>query len=229
VEDSVEEDNDFPPGKGTLTPDVEFVSEGAAVRTLDGVTRSRRAAKIRRTKGSPKLLLGLCPEDDYNRLSIWTNEEIRKHTIRWLDEIEAIRKKNVNINRGLSGKIRSRIRFLKSVVNILVERAEDQGSAVYNRAKSEEMEKQLRAMERTVAGLKEDFQESEKRNKNLRERVRNFEERIGLMSVSFEEEKDGRGGSDPGRMPREKNQKSVKAKEDPIQVPGRTYGHIKII
>lgn len=43
--------------------------------------------KVKKMKGSLKLALGPCPSsEDYSRLSIWTNEEIRKNTLGWLDE-----------------------------------------------------------------------------------------------------------------------------------------------
>lgn len=66
-----------------------------------GSRRAGRPRKTRKTKGSPRLELGPGPtSEDYSRLAIWTNEEIRKNTICWLDEIDEIRKKVV-ICKGL--------------------------------------------------------------------------------------------------------------------------------
>jgi len=122
--------------------------------------------------------------------AVWTNTEIREHALRWLEEVDWIRKKSVNINGALSGRMRCRVSILKSMVNTLTERAEDQGSAVYNRARSEELERQLRSMERTVDGLKEELKESEERNRSLRARIKDFEDRLGSMSMSFEGEEE---------------------------------------
>jgi len=145
-DDGVEGDNEFTLEGEAASSEVEFVSEDVANRTLDGASRNRRPAKVRKTKGSPRLVLRPCPGDeDYLKLPNWTNEEIRSYAVGWLDDVEAIRKRSVNINGGLSGKIRSRIRFLRSIVNALAERAEDQGSAAFNRARNEELERQLKS------------------------------------------------------------------------------------
>jgi len=97
-----------------------------------------------------------------------------------------MRKKSSNLSGGYSGKMKIRILFAKSAINALTERAEDQGSAIYNRAKNEDLEKQIKAMERTMEGLKEELRESKERNRDWRARIR-FKERIGSMSVSFED------------------------------------------
>lgn len=60
---------------------------------------------------------------------------------------------------------------------------------MYNKAKNEELERQMRALERNVASLKEDLKEAEDKNKDLRMKIKTFEERIGSLSISFEEER----------------------------------------
>jgi len=99
-----------------------------------------------------------------------------------LEGIEKMRKKSTNLHGGYSGKIKTRVEFAKAVVDTLAERAEDQGSAIFNRARKEELERQIRILERKVTNLKKELDESEARNKNLRVRVHEFEERIGSLS-----------------------------------------------
>lgn len=59
-------------------------------------------------------------------------------------------------------------------------------------------------MERSIEGLKSDLKESEERNRDLRARLRSFEERISSMSVSFEDEVGTRScGETTEKKPRE--------------------------
>lgn len=88
-----------------------------------------------------------------------------------------------------SGQMRTRILFTRTVINTLAERADDQGSSVFNKAKSEELERQMRSLEKNVADLKEELRESEDKNRDLRAKLRTFEERIGSLSISFDEDK----------------------------------------
>jgi len=74
---------------------------------------------------------------------------------------------------------------LPSAVNALADRANDQGSALYNKIKNEDLEKEIRSLERLVESLKEDLKQSENRNQELRARVRG---KIGLLVPSLEEE-----------------------------------------
>lgn len=143
-----EEDNDpVAPSTGSRrirkiilsrSPSSERIEDGEKLSTLevssdsgDGGNRRNRSRinnrtgrpkKIKRVKGSPRLVVGPCPTlEDYLKLSTWTNEEIRSHTLEWLDRI---RKKSGNINGVLSGMMRSRVTFTKSVINTL-EKADD--------------------------------------------------------------------------------------------------------
>lgn len=117
-------------------------------------------------------MLGPCPTtEDYHRLAIWTNDEIRTNTLTWLDEVERIRKKSGNINGALSRKIRIRVEFAKSVVDTLANRAEDCGSSVFNKTRCEELERQIRSFERTVGELKTELKETEDRNRDLRAKL----------------------------------------------------------
>lgn len=96
------------------------------------------------------------------------------------------------MNGGLSGKMRTRVQFVKSVMNTLGDRAEDQGSEIYNRAKNEELKRQIRSLERTIGDLKHELKNLEERNRDLRARIKGFEEKIGSLSLSFEGKQGGR-------------------------------------
>lgn len=184
-----------------ISSDMDLILGGNMIDlTRNKLKKVGRPAKVRKTKSLPKLVLGPRPtSEDCARLLIWTNEEIRNNALELLNEVEGIRKKSVNINGGLSGKMRTRVQFLKSVVNTLTDRAEDQGSLLYNRVKNEELERQIKTLERMVGDLKEDLKKYEERNRDLRARIKSFEERIGSLSLLFEGEPSNREGRDnPG-------------------------------
>lgn len=90
---------------------------------------------------------------------------------------------------ALSGKMRTRIQFTRTAINTLAERAEDQGSSIFNKAKSEELERQIKSLERNVVELKEELREADEKNRDLKAKLRTFEERIGSLSIYFEEDK----------------------------------------
>jgi len=93
----------------------ESETENVIIRSQKKKGKAAGPAKIRRKKGSPKLSLGPGPNlEDYTKLNIYTNEEIRDCTTKWLDEAEAIRKKSANsMNGALSGYLKTRIQFAK--------------------------------------------------------------------------------------------------------------------
>lgn len=87
----------------------------------------------------------------------WTNQEIREQALLWLEEIEKMRKKSSNLYGPYSGAIKTRVRFAKSVVDTLVKRASDQGKVVYNRTRNDELEREVKTLERNVGKLKQEF------------------------------------------------------------------------
>lgn len=66
---------------------------------------------------------------------------------------------------ALSGKMRTRILFTRTAISTLADRADDQGSSIFNKAKNEELERQIRSLERTVS-LEEELKEDD-RNRDL--------------------------------------------------------------
>lgn len=139
-----------------------------------------------------------------------------------MDEAEAIRKKSArSMNGALCGYLKTRIQFARAAVGALTDRAEDQGSALYNKVRNEELERQVRALERSVERLKEDLRQSEERNQELRARLRGFEERLGSLSLSMEED-----GNNTGAVESIRARKETRRRED-VSGPGFPGGREK--
>jgi len=159
--------------------------------------RLRRPPKIRRVLqrgGSPKLSLSSSPnhkEDDGKTLkdSLFTMStgEVIVRAMLWLDDMEAIRSKSRNLQYGLSGKLKRRIEVMQSVVNILSNRAEEEGATNFLQAKNKELEVQAKSQFKEISLLNEKLSKADAKIKSLEREVRFFKERIGSSrSVSME-------------------------------------------
>jgi len=113
-------------------------------------------------------------------------DEIVGTTTDWLDDMELIRFKSKRMNGRLSGCLKERIVWVKSMVKILADRLKDTGDVSYLRRKNDELTSQLRESRREESRLQGFLKETDAKIEKMSAELFELRRKIGSTSVESE-------------------------------------------